>query len=250
MTIKDLIKVGAICLVAGFCVFSGARGTVHAASFDCKKAKAPVEIAICADKDISALDEQLASKYKALQGTLDEVGKGVVKKEQKYWLSSVRDFTMAKKSPRWTDTRQGDLVSLKTRYQQRLQDLDLKMKMVESGYQMLSGVYVRPTECIAAIQNYERAAAIDALTLLEFKTDKLAVSIMSIGGSCNICSLEGIAEKQQDGAYLLTEQACHMTFAVKDRTITVSEKDCESLCGAGAGFSSEFPLIGITGGNK
>jgi len=249
MTIRDLKEVGAICLVAGFCVFHGAPATVHAASFDCKKAKAPIEIAICADKDISALDEQLASKYKALLGTLDEAGKGVVKKEQKYWLKNIRGHAKVENGPRWTwtDTQQGDVVSLKTRYQQRLRDLDLKKKMVDGGYQMLSGVYVIPTECIAPIQNYEPAAAVDELKM-EFKTDKLAVCIRSIGGSCNICSLEGIAEKQPDGAYLLTEQDCHMTFAVKDRTIMVSEKDCESHCGAGADISSEFPLIGITSG--
>jgi len=247
MTIKKLKEVGAICLVAGFCVFHGAQGTAHAASFDCKKAKAPIEKAICADKDISALDEQLASKYKALLGTLDEAGKGVVKKEQKYWLSNVRGLSMAEGGPRWTDTQQGDVVSLKTRYQKRLQDLDMKKKMVEGGYQMLSGMYVMPTECIAPIQNDEPAAAMDELKL-EFKTDKLAVSIRSIGGSCNICALEGFAEKQPDGAYLLTEQACHVTFAVKNRSIMVSAKDCESLCGAGAGFSPEFPLIGITSG--
>lgn len=251
MTIKELKEVGAICLVAGFCVFHGAQGTVHAASFDCKKAKTPIEKAICADKDISALDEQLASKYKALLGTLDEAGKGVVKREQKYWLSKVRGYAMAEEGPRWRDTQKGDLVSLKTRYQKRLQDLELKKKMVEGGYQMFSGVYVMPTECIAPIQGYERVEAMDELKL-EFKTDKLVVSINSIGGSCNICSLEGIAEKQPDGAYLLTKQAdglsCHMTFAVKNRTILVSEEGCETLCGAGAGFSTEFPLIGIISG--
>ncbi len=237
MTIKDMKEVGVICLVAGFCVFHGAQGTAHAASFDCKKAKAPIEIAICVDKDISALDEQLASKYKALLKTLDEAGKGVVKKEQKYWLKNIRGHAMVENGPRWTwtDTQQGDVVSLKTRYQKRLQDLELKKKMVEGGYRMLSGVYVIPTECIAPIQDYVPAAAVDELKL-EFKTDKLAVSIRSIGGSCNICSLEGIAEKQPDGAYLLTEQDCRMTFAVKDRKIMVSEKDCEIILRRGSGI--------------
>ena len=95
MTIKDLKEAGAICLIAWFCVFHGAAGTVHAASFDCKKAKAPIEKAICTDKDISALDEQLASKYKALLKTLDEAGKTVVKMEQKYWLKNTRGSAMA-----------------------------------------------------------------------------------------------------------------------------------------------------------
>jgi uncharacterized protein len=251
MTIKKLKEVGAICLVAGFCVFHGAQGTVHAASFDCKKAKAPIEKAICADKDISTLDEQLASKYKALLGTLDEAGKAVVKGEQKYWLKNIRGSAIAEKGPRWTDTQNGDVVSLKTRYQKRLQDLELKKKMVEGGYQMLSGVYVMPTVVLSPIRNYEPEDAMDELKL-EFKADKLVVSINSIGGSGNICSLEGIAENQPEGAYLLTEQAdglsCRMTFAVKNRKIMVSQEGCETFCGAGAGFSPELPLLGITSG--
>jgi len=251
MTIKDLKEAGAICLIAWFCVFHGAAGTVHAASFDCKKAKAPIEKAICTDKDISALDEQLASKYKALLKTLDEAGKTVVKMEQKYWLKNTRGSAMAEQGPRWTDTQKGDLVSLKTRYQKRLQDLELKKKMVDGGYQMLSGVYVMPTVVVAPIQDYEPVDAMNELKL-EFKADNPAVSINSIGGSGNICSLEGIAEKQPDGAFLLKELAdglnCHMTFAVKNRKIMVSQEGCETFCGAGAGFSSEFPLMGITSG--
>jgi len=251
MMTKDRKRIGAVCLIAWFCILHGAAAPVHAASFDCKKAKAPIEMAICGDKDISALDEQLASKYKALFKTLDEAGKAVVREEQKYWLKNIRGFAIADQGPRWTDTQKGDLASLKTRYQKRLRDLDLKQKMVEGGYQMLSGVYVMPTVVVAPIQDYEPVAALNELKL-EFKADKLSVSINSIGGSGNICSLEGIAEKQPDGAFLLLVQAdglsCRMTFAVKERKIMVSQEGCETFCGAGAGFSPEFPLMGITSG--
>ena len=252
MPIKDLKKVGAICLVAGFCVFHVAQGTVHAASFDCKKAKAPIEIAICADKDISALDEQLASKYKALLGTIDEAGKAVVKEGQKYWLKNIRGSAMAEKGPRWTDSQKGDVVSLKLRYQTRLQDLELKKKVVEGGYKMLSGVYVMPTVVLSPVREYEPVDALNELKL-EFIKEDLAVSINSIGGSGNMCSLEGTAREQPDGSFLLNEQAdglnCRMTFAVKNRKIMVSQEGCETFCGAGTGFSPEFPLMGITSGN-
>jgi len=251
MMINDMKRIGAVCLIAWCCIFYGPAGSVHAASFDCKKAKAPIEIAICGDKDISALDEQLASKYKALLKTLDEAGKTVVKEGQKYWLKNIRGSAIADQGPRWTDTQKGDLASLKARYQKRVQDLDLKKMMVEGGYRILSGVYVQPTVVLSPIRDYEPVDALDKLKLEVIK-EYLSVSLNSVGGTGNICSLEGVAKKQPDGSFLLTEQAdglsCRMTFAVKDRKIMVSQEGCETFCGAGAGFSPEFPLMGITSG--
>jgi uncharacterized protein len=41
-----------------------AAGHALAASFDCAKASTRVERLICADKDVSALDDRLASTYR------------------------------------------------------------------------------------------------------------------------------------------------------------------------------------------
>ena len=50
-----------IILVAVLAVM--AAGPASAASFDCKKAKLPVEIAVCSDPTLSSQDEELARQY-------------------------------------------------------------------------------------------------------------------------------------------------------------------------------------------
>lgn len=58
--------------------------SVQAASFDCAKAATKVEKLICADAEISKLDEELNAAYKtALQ---DEKRAGTIKKAQKQWM--------------------------------------------------------------------------------------------------------------------------------------------------------------------
>ncbi len=55
----------------------------HAApSFDCKKAIAPIEKAICADPKLSELDRQIADAYTAVLATASEAEKAAVKSEQ------------------------------------------------------------------------------------------------------------------------------------------------------------------------
>lgn len=63
--------------------------SVHAASFDCKKASTFVEESICSNEKASKLDEDLASKYKdALAISNNPEG---LKAEQTSWLNIVRN---------------------------------------------------------------------------------------------------------------------------------------------------------------
>lgn len=56
----------------------------HAASFDCKKATTKVEKLVCADAELSKLDEKLSAAYKtALQ---DQSQAEMIRQEQKSWL--------------------------------------------------------------------------------------------------------------------------------------------------------------------
>ena len=57
---------------------------VHAASFDCNKATTETEKAICADPELSALDELIAKVY----FSLDKTGRyfDVVVEDQKDWV--------------------------------------------------------------------------------------------------------------------------------------------------------------------
>jgi uncharacterized protein YecT (DUF1311 family) len=64
--------------------------SVHAASFDCRLAKSPVEKAICSNPHLSALDDELGRAY---QDALKKAGEGdvVVRRDQEAWLSSLRE---------------------------------------------------------------------------------------------------------------------------------------------------------------
>jgi len=56
-----------------------------AASFDCDKANTDVERAVCADKQLSALDERLADAYR---NTVSALGKLNIKADQREWANS------------------------------------------------------------------------------------------------------------------------------------------------------------------
>lgn len=81
--------------------------TVHAASFDCGKATTTVEKLICADAELSKLDEELAAAYKtALQG---EKHTESIRQTQKQWMKERNSCA--------------DAVCVKRTYETRLQGL-------------------------------------------------------------------------------------------------------------------------------
>jgi uncharacterized protein len=61
----------------------------YAASFDCAKASTTIEKAICSDKQLSVLDSDLMTAYKAAQSNSEDPEK--IKGEQKTWLQSSRN---------------------------------------------------------------------------------------------------------------------------------------------------------------
>ena len=61
-----------------------------AASFDCAKAQSRMEKAICADQEVSDLDEYLGRYYSAARATLRESA-ACLAADQKQWLSAVRN---------------------------------------------------------------------------------------------------------------------------------------------------------------
>ena len=63
-----------------------AASTVQAASFDCAKATSRMEKAICANSDLSRLDEALAASYKAAKGRLSALAGNNLTKGQVSWL--------------------------------------------------------------------------------------------------------------------------------------------------------------------
>lgn len=73
-------------LVLGMTATTLAMTTVaHAASFDCKKAATKVEKAICDNKELSGLDDEMAATYKL---ALTKGNVSTIKSAQKDWLQT------------------------------------------------------------------------------------------------------------------------------------------------------------------
>jgi len=77
-----------LCIMLCFSVKSAG-----AASFDCAKAQHPVEKAICGNRDLSRLDEEMALLYTQLlkQTAGDAASRIAVQEWQRTWIKSLRD---------------------------------------------------------------------------------------------------------------------------------------------------------------
>ena len=82
---KMLFSAGIFCTLLTL----GVSGTVQAASFDCGKATTKMEKMICADEDLSKLDEKLAEAYKTALHS--EKQPNVLQQAQQQWLTKRND---------------------------------------------------------------------------------------------------------------------------------------------------------------
>ncbi|PWR24785.1 lysozyme inhibitor LprI family protein [Zavarzinia aquatilis] len=57
-----------------------------ALAFDCAKAKAPVELAICADPALKAADDRMSAAYATLRGASDEAQRTAWRGDQRDWI--------------------------------------------------------------------------------------------------------------------------------------------------------------------
>ncbi len=73
-------------LVTGLGMLLLASGGAQAASFDCKKATTPFEVAICTNPELSKADEVLAVSYATAIGGLSKPAAAEVQKGQRTWL--------------------------------------------------------------------------------------------------------------------------------------------------------------------
>jgi uncharacterized protein len=79
--------VAAVTLLASFACVSFTLPTVGiAASFDCAKVETAMERAICADAELSALDQNLQNSYAKAMRLLSNAGKTVLRDGQRRWL--------------------------------------------------------------------------------------------------------------------------------------------------------------------
>lgn len=83
----------------------------HAASFDCDKARAADEKAICASRALNDKDVAMATQYRLLKGLFAMGARGAMQDQQQQWLKSRRACG-------------GDSACLNQRYDERLRQLD------------------------------------------------------------------------------------------------------------------------------
>ena len=126
---RQLAWCGALCAA----LFGGAA---QAASFDCNKARAKVEKAICADKELSILDERMAEAYKkrltAWQGEVADY----VRYDQRQFITLMRTAHEGE-----TD----DALDCNKAYTECLRKmLRERLAVMEAEVYPLTGVYRRP----------------------------------------------------------------------------------------------------------
>lgn len=90
--------------------------SVQAASFDCAKAATKVEKAICADDELSSLDEEMAATYKL---ALNKGNAKAIKSAQKDWLKE-RDSCASDSTGMYASMNE----CIKEQYNDRLYDLN------------------------------------------------------------------------------------------------------------------------------
>jgi len=87
-----------------------------AASFPCPKASTPQEKAICADANLSALDEQLAGAYDSMRKQLSPASAAEIQADQREWLKWLRATCPSKDGTEIASC-------LQSKYNERLKDL-------------------------------------------------------------------------------------------------------------------------------
>jgi uncharacterized protein len=90
----------------------------QAASFDCAKARAADEKAICASRELNDKDVTMATQYRLLKGLFAMGGQGAMQGQQQEWLKSRQACG-------------GDVACLNQRYDQRLKQLDATWQRID-----------------------------------------------------------------------------------------------------------------------
>jgi len=104
------VRASRVAVLGAVCALGFAALPVSAASFDCKKARQADEKAICADRQLSEMDVQVATTYRLLRGLFAMGMRGNLGDSQLAWLEQRRACGANK-------------ACLKQRYQERLDAL-------------------------------------------------------------------------------------------------------------------------------
>lgn len=188
-----------------------------AQSFECSRATTAVEKMICADRDLSRLDEEMARAYSDARTRVDTASIG-----QAAWLRDVRN--------RCTTT-----ACLREGYESRVVVLrDLRPFPLEG----LAGEWTR----VEATPDESASVTISDVTATGFafqlsaQLQLLAAEIFRTG------EIEGVAAAGASSAmYVDDDSKCQVTFTRKDaRLVVATSPECVVMGGMGVSFGGEF----------
>ena len=96
MTISPVLRLtGSYLLLAALCLVAPAT---HGASFDCRLAKSAVELEVCGDEGLSALDDTLEREYRSALSRASGDARRVLRGEQRDWIRR-RDSCSSPRKP-------------------------------------------------------------------------------------------------------------------------------------------------------
>jgi Uncharacterized protein conserved in bacteria, putative lipoprotein len=197
--------------------------SLHAASFNCAKAKTRIEKAICSDKELNALDDTLSLLYAELKKTLPKDIFGYISYEQQFWIKQRND--------NWKN----DTSLLIAFYKQRVVDLKLKISLLKDNNAIHYGIYVKPHVVRFYEKEDETQKGCDVLDMTLINTKQLEFGIDIVRTNANMCSIGGLADlKGNYYEWFDQENKCKVKIDITVEKVTIynpDEDNCFYLCG-------------------
>ena len=204
------------------------------ASFDCAKASTKIEKAICANLEISKLDEEVARLYKELKNIYADSDFVLIKAEQKYWITHRNDS--------W----KGSSMALAQLYKDRIGDLNLKISIAHDGKPYF-GEYILPHQIFLAYETPENnmAAASDYVAFKLINTNELQFTVNVVATNAHTGEIDGTATKKGDTFIWIDNlqsdipdqhAPCKITVLSSPTTISIKAQNCDYLGGANVSF--------------
>ena len=178
--------------------------SVHAASFDCASAASKVEKAICADADLSRLDEQLAERWRTTLANVPDPK--ALKTDQRQWLKNRNGC--------------GDLTAcLRRQYLMRLAELEHATQSFswDATWQLIP-----PSTTTSATATTQRRDATHVFISIE------------AGEGGNSGDIEGVATLK-DGIAIYAEDECTLLLTPINGVLDISHAGAGGYCSAGMG---------------
>lgn len=197
-----------------------------AASFDCTKAATKVEKMICADAELSKLDDTLAASYKsALQSSANPA---LVKSEQVQWMKQNRNSCI-------------NSDCLRVTYQQRISEL--KRSSSAGGNPSLSPSSLNPPATITGSYEMSFQNSHGELELFDLGNGRVKFALLAdlvidvkMGNVRTGLTCGEISFTQNKAQYQNNDENCTLDFDLRGNILELTQK---GSCGYGMGVTAE-----------